>query len=843
MIAKVTLRNLNAHKVRLALTALAVMLGVSFVAGTLIFTQTLQNTFDTLFAQIGKGTDVVVRGQAAFDGQQGQTDRKPVPDSFLAQVRKVTGVVQLLPSVTGYAAVVGRDGKVVASTGPPTIGVAWHAIPDLSPLRLTAGRGPRSPGEVAIDTITAAKAGYRPGDRVRILTRGPAQTMTLVGIFQFGSLGNLAGATLTAFDPATAQRLLLKPGYVSEIDVHAAPGVSQAVLRARVQAILPAGFEAVTGAQVAKENATMIQQALKFLNTFLLVFGFLAVFVGAFIIFNTFSMLVAQRTRELALLRAVGASRAQVTRAVMGEALGVGVFAATVGLALGFGLAQLLRILLSAFGISLPTSGFGLNAQAVVWSYVVGIAVTLAAAYGPARRAARIPPVAALRDDVAMPTRSLRVRMVAGGAVTLTGAAMAAFGLARAVSGASTAALTGAGAAVVFVGAAMLAPAVSRPVVRVLAAPFPRSFGLPGRLAKQNALRNPRRTAATASALMIGLALIGAVTVLNSSAQVSVDNAVASGFGADYVVTSRSFAPFGPEVTSTLAHVPAVASAVPLYVASARLAGKVRLVAAGDAAGITRALRLSVVAGSASPGGILLPQSYANAYHLKPGAAAAVQFQDGATVTARVSGIYATSQIFNDIVLPTAMYRAHTSRPLVNDVFLTVENGAGAGVRKDLQSVLTGYPDLKLLDQTGLKQEAKGQIATLTNIVLALLLLAVIIAAIGIVNTLALSVVERTREIGLLRAVGMSRRQLRRMVRLEAVVISVFGALLGLALGLAFGAALRRSLASDGFTTLSIPVAQLAGYLVGAALIGMLAAVWPAWRASRLNVLGAIATD
>ena len=843
MIVKVTLRNLNAHKVRLALTALAVMLGVSFVAGTLIFTQTLQNTFDTLFAQIGKGTDVVVRGRAAFNGEQGQTDRKPVPGSVLAQVQGVAGVAQLLPNVTGYAAVVGKDGKVVANTGPPTIGVAWHAIPDLSPLRLTAGRGPRSPGEVAIDTVTAAKAGYRPGDHVKILTRGPARTMTLVGIFQFGSLGNLAGATLTAFDPATAQRLLLKPGYVSEIDVHAAPGISQAALRARVQAILPAGFEAVTGAQVAKENATMVQQALKFLNTFLLVFGFLAVFVGAFIIFNTFSMLVAQRTRELALLRAVGASRGQVTRAVMGEALGVGVFAATAGLALGFGLAQLLRILLSALGVSLPTSGFGINAQAVIWSYAVGIAVTLAAAYGPARRASRIPPVAALRDDVAMPVRSLRLRMLAGGVVTLTGAGVAAAGLARALSGASTAALTGAGAALVFVGAAMLAPAVSRPVVRVLAAPFPRSFGTPGRLAKQNALRNPRRTAATASALMIGLALISAVTVLNSSAQVSIDNAVATGFGADYVVTSRSFAPFGPEVTTTLGNVPGVASAVPLYVASARLAGKVRLITAGDAAGIAGALRLSVVSGSASGDGILVPQSYATAYRLKAGSVTAIEFQDGRTAAARVSGIYATSQIFNDIVLPVAMYQAHISRPLVNDVFLTVRSGYGAGVRKDLQAVLAGYPDLKLLDQTGLKDEARGQIATLTNIILALLLLAVIIAAIGIVNTLALSVIERTREIGLLRAVGMSRRQLRRMVRLEAVVISVFGALLGLALGLAFGAALRRSLASDGFTTLSVPAAALAGYLAGAALIGMVAAVWPAWRASRLNVLGAIATE
>lgn len=843
MIAKITLRNLAAHKVRLALTAVAVMLGVSFVAGTLIFTQTLQNAFNDLFSQVGRGTDVVVRGTAAFASQEGQTDRRPVPESLLGRVGTVAGVARMLPSITGYAAVIGRDGKIVANTGPPTIGVAWHAVPELSPLHLAAGRGPRSPGEVAIDSVTAAKARYRPGDRVKILTRGPARLMTLVGVFRFGTLGNLAGATLTAFDPATAQRLLLKPGYVSEIDVHAAPGISQRVLRARVQAVLPRGFEAVTGAAVARENATMVQHALRFLNTFLLVFGFLAVFVGAFIIFNTFSMLVAQRTRELALLRAVGASRGQVTRAVMGEALGVGMFAATAGLGLGFGLAQVLRTLLSAFGFSLPASGLGLNAQAVAWSYAVGICVTLVAAYGPARRAASTPPVAALRDDVAMPVRSLRVRMVIGAAVTVAGCAMMAAGLARAFSGASTAALTGAGAGVVFLGVAMLAPAISRPVVRLLAAGFPRAFGTPGRLARQNAQRNPRRTAATASALMIGLALIGAVTVLNSSARVSIDNAVASGFGADYVVTSRSFVPFGPEVTGTLARVPGVTAAFPLYVTSARMEGKVRFMAAGNAAGIARALRLSVISGSAPPDGMLVSQTLAETYHLAPGSRQTIQFTDGATVKTRVSGVYATSHVFSGVLLPAALYRNNVSRPLVNDVFVTAASGAGASVRRGLDSVLAGYPNLKLLDQTGLKREAKNQIATLTNIILALLLLAVIIAAIGIVNTLALSVMERTREIGLLRAVGMSRRQLRRMVRLEAVVISVFGALLGLALGLAFGAAVRRSLASDGFTALSVPVLQLLGYLAGAAVIGVVAAVWPAWRAARLHVLNAIATE
>lgn len=852
MITKVTLRNLAAHKVRLGLTALSVTLGACFVAGTLIFTSTLQQQFDNLFAQVGRGTDVVVRGVTAFtatEGGSGRQDRRWVPLSLAGRVRAVPGVAKLLPGITGFAAVVGRNGKVVANTGPPTIGVAWQTDPQLSPLHLISGRAPRSAGEVAIDSETAAKAGARPGGTVKILTRGPARAMRLTGVFQFGSLGNLAGATLTAFDPATAQRLLLAPGYATELDLHAAPGVSQAALRARVQAVLPAGYQAVTGAQVQRENTTQVQQNLRFVNTFLLVFGFVAVFVGAFIIFNTFTMLVAQRTRELALLRAVGASRPQVTRAVLGEAAGVGVLASTAGLAAGFGLAQLLRWLFTRFGVALPPSGFTLDPQAVLWSYLTGVVVTLVAAYPPARRAARIPPVAALRDDVAMPVRSLRWRVAGGVVVSLAGAAMTGAGMTRAVAGASTAALTGAGAAVLFTGVAMLAPAVSRPLVRVLAAGIPRLFGVAGKLSRQNALRNPRRTAATASALMVGLALIGAVTVLNASANASIDNAVATGFGADYIVASGSFLPFGPDVTKTVAAVPEVSSAVPLYIGRARLAGKVQDIAAADAAGVIHALRLTVSSGSAGTGrdGMLVPQAFATAYHLRPGQAVPVQFADGAVVPVRVAGVIASSPVFTNVLLPVPLYLAHTSRPLVDEVFISTQRGAGAvpdrAARTDLQRALSGYPNLKLLDQTGLKQQARGQISTVTNIVLALLLLAVVIAAIGIVNTLALSVVERRREIGLLRAVGTSRRQVRRMVRLEAVVISVFGALLGLALGLAFGITLRRSLAPDGFTTLAVPVPPLIGYLAAAALLGVLAAVWPAWRACRLDLLDAIAAE
>lgn len=492
------LKSLLAHKLRLALTAISVVLGVSFITGTFVLTDTLSRTFDTLFGDVYKNTDVVVRGKAAFSDIQTADSREPVPAGVIDRIRSVDGVTEAVGEVEGYAQLVDpKTGKAVTSGGAPTLGETWTGSA-LSPLRLQSGRGPAGAGEVAIDASTADRHHIRVGDRVKVLLRGPVQAATVVGIVRFGSSGNAAGATIVAFDPVTAQRQLGEPGTYTSISIKGAAGVSESTLRDRVAVELPTGYEALTGRALAKETASQIQQALGFIKTFLLVFAVIALFVGSFIIANTFSMLVAQRTRELALLRAVGASRRQVTISVLAEALVVGVLGATVGLAFGLLVAVGLQALLGAFGAGLPKGPLVFKPATVIWAYVVGVVVTTVAAYLPARRAAKIAPVAALRDDVALPERSLRRRAVVGVVASALGAAAMAAGLAGA--GSSPALFVGLGALVVFLGVATLSPFASRPVIRVLGAPLSRLFGTAGRLSRENALRNPRRTAATAAA-------------------------------------------------------------------------------------------------------------------------------------------------------------------------------------------------------------------------------------------------------------------------------------------------------------------------------------------------------
>ncbi len=837
MIAKVTLRNLAAHKLRLALTASAVILGVAFVAGTLVFTDTMGRRFDQLFGAIGKGVAVQVRAKRVFSADDG-SETPSVPASLVAKIAAVPGVARVHGEVSGHAAIVGRNGKVVGGNGPPQLGVDWYSADRDYPMK--AGRGPSGPGEIAIDQETAKKAGLHVGDRTRVLVRGPARTETVVGILDSG---NLLGATVTAFDPATAQRLLLAPGRYTDITVTAKAGVSETVLRDRIARVLPSpGYEAITGTKMRDENKSDVAKFMSFIRTFLLVFAVISISVGAFIIFNTFSMLVAQRSRELALLRAVGASRRQVTRAVLGEAAGVGVAGSTLGLAAGTGLAVVLRALFKAAGADLG-GGLAFTYRPVLWSYVVGVTVTVAAAYLPARRGAKIPPVAAMRDDVAMPQRSLRARLVIGAVVTVAGAILTGIGL-----GGAPLALLGAGAAMVFLGVAMLAPVISRPVVKVLAAFYPRLFRTPGRLARQNALRNPRRTAATASALMIGLALVSVINVMSASAKASISRQVDTTFAADYMVTSVPPSPGGldPEPPAT-----AVRSAPGVKQVTAVYQGRYKngtrtdsFIATRNPADLVRAAKLKLVSGTLDVGndGLLVDQPTARSDRLVPGSSMTVRFADGKAATIRVVGVYARNELIGHRVLSLPAYLAHTERP--NGLGLLVStHRADAATKQGIERALNGYPNLKVQDRSDVKQSAQKSIDQFVTLLTVLLALSIIIAALGIINTLALSVVERTREIGLLRAIGTSRRQTRRMIRLESVVIALFGAVLGLAIGVVFGVAIQHAVADQGLNVLSIPTATLAGYLVLAALIGVLAALWPAWRASRLDVLRAIAFE
>jgi putative ABC transport system permease protein len=827
MMLKVTLRNLAAHKLRLLLTALSVVLGVAFVAGTLIFTDTMGKTFDDLFSQQGKGVAVEVRAKRLLAGGNDEAVA-PVPASALEALRKVDGVKDPIGSVSGYTVVIGRDGKAVGGNGPPQLGGDWSPTVEW---KITSGRAPSGPGEVILDATTADKSGYHVGDQARILLQGGPQTVRVVGVFENG---NLLGATVTGFDLATAQQLLLKPGYFTDITMGAQSGVSETVLRDRVARTLPGNLEAVTGTKIREESKSSVAQIMSFLRTFLLVFAAISLFVGAFIIFNTFSMLVAQRTKELALLRAVGASRKQVTRAVLGEAIVLGLIGSTLGLAAGAGLAMLLAQLFKAIGLDL-NAGLVFTVKPVIWSYVVGVLVTVVAAYFPARRAAKIPPVAAMRDDVALPQRSLRIRLIVGVAFTAIGIALMGTGLTG-----SGLALLGAGVALVFLGVAMLAPIISGPVVRVLGAALPRLFGTPGRLAVQNAQRNPRRTAATAAALMIGLALVSGINVLSASAKASISKSIDAQLGADYLISGGNGAGFSGQAATNLRAVPGVKQVTPIYGAQLKLNGKEHGVVAADPVGLAAAMRITLSSGSLDLGrdGLLISQDVATSNKWSLGSTVQVQYHDLSTQRLRVAGVYPKSEV-GGYIMSLPAYREHGESQLVRQVFV-VSDKAGASTKAALERSLTDYPILKVQDRSDVKKENQKTLDQFVLMLTALLGLSIIIAALGVINTLALSVVERTREIGLLRAIGTSRRQLRRMIRLESTVIAVFGALLGLGLGVLFGWSIQWSLRGEGLDVLVIPAGTLVIYLVLSGVIGVVAALWPAWRAGRMDVLRAI---
>ncbi|MBO2448798.1 ABC transporter permease [Actinomadura barringtoniae] len=838
MMLRLTLRSLIAHRTRLLLTAIAVVAGVAFVAGTLIFSATLDHTFDRAFDELGQGTDAVARSHKAFDDELGSRDTdRPLPASALAAVRRADGVAKAHGVVNGFAAVVDGKGRIVG--GEPQVGTDWYGDPDLSLMRLRSGAPPAAPDEIAIDENTAKASGYELGDQVPIALASGRRTFRLVGVFRYGS--TISGQlTVTAFEPATAQRLLMeRPGY-SQITVHAEKGYSQEQVRTSVAAALPSGYEAITGQQAIDEVAAPLKDVLKALRTILLAFAVIAVFVGSFIIFNTFSMLVAQRTREMALLRAVGVSRAQVTRAVLGEAVGVGLLGSTLGLVAGGGLAiGLARLMSAVAGEDLPFEGLVVPPAAVIGSYAVGLLVTAAAAYVPARRAARVPPVAALRDDATLAARSLRLRAVTGGIALAAGCAAMIAGLNG--SGKPALTLAGGGAMTFFIGVTTLSPLISKPLTWLIGWPFARFGGAVGTLSRRNALRDPRQTAATASALMIGLALIGTVSVITQSMSVTVNRQLDAGLTADYRITGRSqVTPVGPETLAAVRKVPGARDVVAMRTARFRMGGKVQAATAGSPARLVAHYRLRMRAGQAAVRGtdVLVSGTTADAEHWRVGTVLPGAFQDGAATTFRVAGIYDTAKTLSDVapgmIIDDAAYGPHAADRAIDRIEVT---GASWGA---LEAALAPWPNVKLQDRSQIKKAAAGGIDLFLNLVLALLVLSVVIAALGIVNTLALSVVERTREIGLLRAVGLDRRRLRRMIRYEAVIISVFGAVLGLGIGVVFGVTVQNAMAEDGVTTLAVPYGRLGLYVVAAACVGVLAAVWPARRAARLNVLDAI---
>ncbi len=844
---RVTLKSLLARKLRLLLTASAVVLGVAFVSGTLMLGDTLNSTFDKLFATAYSGTDVGVRGKSAFDvnvadGGDPAQSRPPVPAEVLDVVRGVDGVREAEGDFSGFAQIVRPDGKVVETSGAPTIGGAWLGTSPLNPYRLVEGSAPTASGEVAVDSATATDNSLKVGDRIGVLTQTGPTEATVTGIVGFGDGTGLAGATITLFDQATARTVLSEGGGFSEVLAVGDGTVDDSTLRARVAKALPPGFVALTGDQLAAQESGSIKDALSFFSTFLLVFAVISIFVGSFIIFNTFSMLVAQRSRELALLRALGASRGQVNRAVVLEAGVVGLLGSTLGLGLGVLLSFGLQALVGALLGDLPSDGLVFRANTVFWAYLTGVVVTVLSAVAPARRATHIPPVAALSDDVALPAASLRRRAILGSVVLGLGVAAMAAGL---VGGAGIL-WVGIGALGIFLGAAMLSPFLSRPMIGGLGSVLPRLWGSTGRLARENARRNPRRTAATASALMIGLALVAAGGVLGASITKSANAIIDKSIGADFIVTTANFTPIPAAVADELRGVDGVDAVTAFRAGQAEIGGSVASLQGVTADTVDRTLRLDVVSGDLAAlgrGEMLVSKKKATEQGWQVGDRIPVVFGRTGSTDLVLGGTYAENQIAGDYLISLGTYEQNYTQKLDQVVALTVKPDA------DVEAVRAGITrtadssNLQIRDQSEFKDEQRQQINQLLGFIFVLLALAVLIAALGIVNTLALSVIERTREIGLLRAVGMGRRQVRRMIRLESVVISVFGTLLGLVLGVALGSALVQALNDEGIDQLVIPYGQLVVYLLVGAVIGVVAAVWPARRAARLDVLRAITTE
>ena len=837
---RATLKSLLARKLRLVLSALAVVLGVSFVAGAFVLTDSLGRTFDNLFTTVNKNIAVDVRGTEQFSGDNfdegGGSTRANVPTSVLDTVRGIDGVAEAQPSVFGSAVLVGSDGKPVTTSGAPMFGTNWVDSTLLNPLRLIdGGNPPRAPDEVVITKELAEKAKRNVGDQTLVLTNTGPSRVTITGVAEYSDgKGTLGGETLVLFTTETAQKVLDVPNGYSDVQAAAKDGVSQQELRDRIAAVLPAQTEAITGRALADEQASDVKQGISFLTTFLLVFAAVALFVGAFIIFNTFNILVAQRTKELALMRALGASRGQVTRSVLVESVLVGTIASALGLGLGIGVALLLKAVFSAFGAGLPDGPTLILPRTVIVAFAVGIVVTAVSALIPARRAARVAPVAAIRDAEST-DRPLTRQTIGGTIVLLLGAVGMYFGLTgRGLP------ILGAGTLFAFVGVALLSPLVSRPVARVLGAPFTRR--IPGQLGRENSMRNPRRTASTAAALMIGLALVSAVGVLGASLKDSVRKVTNAAVGAEFVLNTTG-AGISDQALTEIRDQPGVAEATGLRFASARIGDKNEQVIAIPGSAVGSSLSLQQEQGSVrglAPGTMLVSDKLVRDRGWSVGQRLDIRYRDGTSGQLSIAGTYEPNQLVGDFVLDQSA-GTHFKDPLYAAGLVKLAPGADAGqVRGELDAAIKPYPNIDLQDRSQFVKDQTDQVNQVVQFFTVLLVLSVLIAVLGIVNTLALSVLERTRELGLLRAVGMSRRQVKRMVRVESVVISVFGGLLGLVVGAVFGVALQRALVNQGVTELAFPFGQLLTYLVVAGIAGVLAAWLPARRASRLNVLAAI---
>ncbi|WP_329332317.1 FtsX-like permease family protein [Streptomyces sp. NBC_00663] len=848
---RLSVSSLRAHKRRFAGTFLAVFLGVAFLAGTLVMGDTLRASFDTMFGRATSGTDAVVRSADAITTPgESQGVRQPVPVDLVNAVEKVPGVAAAAPSIQGAGQLVGADGDPIGGQGPPTLAGNWIADPELNAYQLAEGRAPARSGEVVIDRGTAGRGGLHLGDTTVLRTPDPVK-VTVVGLATFGGEDGMAQVTFTGMTQADAEKYLTaRPGEASTIQVRAAPGIGQEQLVDRLTSVLPKGVEAITGQESAEENTEMISsQFLTVFTLFLLVFSGVALLVATFSIHNTFAIVVAQRTRENALLRALGASRRQLTASTLVEATAVAVTASLAGLAGGVGVAAGLQALFPAIGFPFPEGDLVVSGLSMLLPLAVGVVVCLGSALMPAVRAGRTAPMAALRETAVDTSGASRAR-------TVTGLGLAALALGTTISGVLLSPslwLAGTGAVLALAAFVVLGPTAATTAVRVLGSPLDRLRGVTGGLARRNALRSPRRTAATAGALMIGVAVVSLFTVFAASLKATMDQTVSRSFAGDVAISTPGFGAGGsglsPRLAGAVSRLPEVDTAVGLGRGVAEVDGRGRALTVTDPLALQRTFDLGGIKGTLTglgTDGLAVTAGEAAKQGLTTGDTTRLTFTDGTSKSFTVRAVYGRSELAGDYVITRAAWQPHRTQDTDTLVAVAFKDGVSTAEGKAaVAKVAAQYGDPSVQTRDEYAQSSAGGIDMMLTLVYALLALAVLIALLGIANTLTLAIHERTRELGLLRAVGQTRAQLRAMVRWESVLVAAFGTVGGLALGAFLGWVLVK--ASDGASDTAFAFAVPPGRLAVVALVGLAAgalAGWrPATRAARLNVLRAIATD
>jgi putative ABC transport system permease protein len=853
-VIRFSLRGLMSRKLRSVLTAVAIVLGVALVSGTYVLTDSITKAFDSIFQTVYRGTDATITGRNAIDTNAsdsgGGANTPSFDQALLARVRGLPDVKAAIGGVAGEPHLV-KNGKAIAFGGAPNLGFSVDPrYQQFSSLKLSKGAWP-GPNELVVDTGTASKKSIHVGDTIGVQAQGPIQQMRVSGLVKFGSAGSLGGATLAGFDLATAQRLFNKKGKLDDIRAAARPGISPQTLVNQIKPILPPGTQVRTGAQQAQKSADSTNSFLSFFKTFLLAFAGIALFVGSFVIANSLSITIAQRTREFATLRTLGANRRQILRAVLFEALVVGLLAAVTGLFVGFLLAKGLFSLFDSVGFTLPNSGIVFQTRTAVVAILVGVLVTVAASLRPAIRATRVQPIDAVREGATLPeTSTPRRRTIRAAALTLFGFAALIYGLfAPGLGTGGVLGWMGVGALSVFVGVALLSARWVPTLAEVLGWPAVRIGGAVGRIARENARRNPQRTASTASALMIGLALVTLVALLAAGIISNFKGAVDAQFKGDYVITAQNnFSSLPRGVAQTAEKTPGLTAIASVRGDEAKIFGsRQQLNGVDPTIGQTVALKWKEgspsVPASLGQDGAFTDDGYAKTHHLHIGSPVSFLTPSGKTVHVVIKGVFkppSGGSPFGPITVSSALFDKSFQQPENLFTFINMKGGQSDANQKALEQTLHGFPNAKVQDrQKFIDNQISGLKSTL-NVLYVLLALSIIVSLFGIVNTLVLSVFERTREIGMLRAVGMTRRQTRRMIRYESVITALIGTVTGIALGLVLGALLAARVKQINF---SVPVTSLIIFVIAAIIVGLLAAIFPARRAAKLRPLEALSYE